>query len=322
MAKTPHVSTKKTVKKVVSKKSITKKNVFTTTKKTSHAFSNARAEKLGSSIGKIFGVKKGIVIKAVPSKLANGQKPRLFQRYFSKRKVDPKKPVNSSFNSYFRNEMPAYDELLSTSTTREFFNGFFKQKGYNSLSADLQKRLDTVADLMSKVRIPTKFSGYSKSTTEIMQHPTSGGTGFFGTYKGNSASNHSKLDMQRKNLAIEAGEAEIQKIGATLESVASAMLKTAIEFTLNHFTAPVTAKNVFKYSTKSTLKISDTSLTEQLQAREAIKGIYETELGGALRVKPVKETAQQARERPWQLSIKTPTPLTHTDLSPPSPRRL
>ncbi|MHB1765834.1 MAG: hypothetical protein ACYCS1_09985 [Gammaproteobacteria bacterium] len=285
---------------------------------------NLRAHNLGVLLGRKTPKSLRFGKKGLPPVFNTKQKLRLLGRFFAKRKVDPKKPVSSQFNTFYRNELPGFDELVSTSTTREFFNGFFSQKGYSSLTPDLQKQVDTVADWMSTVRIPTQFSGYAKSHTDVMQHPTSGGgKGIFGSYKGNSASLHSQLDTQRKELVIQSAEAAAKLSNFTVESVVEAMLKTAIEFTLNYFTAPVTASNVFKYSQfKNWTGVGFPQVAkDQVAAREEMKQRY-VELGGTLRtLHTIKgETVAQSLERPWQLKLTNLNPTSYS-ADPPSPRR-
>ena len=96
-------------------------------------------------------------------------------------------------------------------------------------------------------------------------------------------------------------------------------MKASIEFTLNYFTAPITADNVFKYSRRS----GPFTVSDQLQIaeRERLKGLYET-LGGTLRAPSVKsESAAASRKRPWGLGLKSIEPSGGFPQAPPSPRR-
>src|SRR5690606_22625234 len=143
--------------------------------------------------------------------------------------------------------------------------------------------------LMSAIRISTSHSGYSLST-ETMQHPTRAKSGLFDDHE-DTASNHAHMDTRRRAYVTRAMNEAIDD-GLPMMEIAKAGLRAAIEYTLNHFTAPVTAADVFPHSRlKKVLKAStsDSKAKAQILSREEMKDQYER-LGGALRPAITGET--------------------------------
>lgn len=176
-------------------------------------------------------------------------------------------------------------------------------------------------DLCSSLRIPTKFSGFATSKG-VMQHPTAEGSGFFSTKKVDGP--HGSYDVERVKYI---GEAVMlsKAAGESLSDQARAMVRAAIEFSLNYFTAPITAKNVQPFSTKKGVSTTDESLLEQIKSRERIKDIY-VKLGGKLRTLEseddtvVEEPEDESLTRDWQRDLKITTKDPYP-FAPPSPRR-
>ena len=92
-------------------------------------------------------------------------------------------------------------------------------------------------------------------------------------------------------------EGAVDEADVTAVDVARAGLRAAIEFTLNYFTAPVTAENVFEYSRRTGERLSPENI-DQLRARERMKALYQS-IGGRLRDAPTDETALQSLLRSW-----------------------
>jgi hypothetical protein len=222
---------------------------------------------------------------------------------------------STTFGSRYRTAWDAQDELFSTASTRHFITGLLNNLRRDQIADDVWQRWSQMVDLISTLRIPTKFSGFATSSS-VMQHPTAVGEGYFSPLA--VTTSHGTYDSDRvKYIGAALAAAE----GQSLEAQFFAAARAAIEFSLNFFTAPVTASNVKPYSTKAAIASDDASLLEQIEARERIKDIY-VQLGGNLRDLPagVTETPEQSRDRLWQqgLSITSDDPF---PVAPPSPRR-
>jgi hypothetical protein len=227
---------------------------------------------------------------------------------------DDPTPIGKTWDDLWRDAWPAQDELVSTSTVREFFTGVFETRPYGKLKQEEIEVIDAIADSISVVRLPTVYSGYSLDR-EVMQHPANRDRAVFGDPFDTSAA-HAARDTQRKNYVLDAMQREVDA-GGDMEAIARAGCKAAIEFTLNYFTAPITASNVLPFSRRANVDLDDVELQEQVAGRERMKDIYE-ELGGVLRPALAGETPGQALERPWEGPPQNNVFL----LAPPSPRRL
>ena len=147
-----------------------------------------------------------------------------------------------------------------------------------------------------------------------MQHPANRENSVFADPRATAAV-HSARDTQRKKYVLDATQREVEA-GSDLQAIARAACKAAIEFTLNYFTAPITAKNVLPFSRRANVDLQDAELQEQVAARDRMKDIY-IELGGELRPAIAGETPAQALEREWD----GPPPDNVFVVAPPSPRR-
>lgn len=228
---------------------------------------------------------------------------------------------DSLFGGRYRSTWGEQDELFSTASTRFFVQGLLNSLPRDQIADDVWQRWTTMVDLISALRIPTAYSGFSTATL-VMQHPTAVGEGYFSPLA--STESHGGYDSERvKYIGRAIQVAQTASLGA-VDQLRAAM-RAAIEFSLNYFTAPVTASNVKPFSTKSMVASGDESLQDQLVSRERIKDIY-VQLGGSLRdlpqtsPQPTTETPEQSWDRPWQqsLTITTDEPF---PVAPPSPRR-
>ncbi|SOC30517.1 hypothetical protein [Thalassospira xiamenensis] len=227
------------------------------------------------------------------------------------RKFRPDKDMNRAFRAAETNQ----DELFSTALTRNIIKGF----RITEMAKD-PEAFNLLVDLMSAIRISTSHSGYSLKT-ESMQHPTRAKSGLFDDpYV--TASNHALMDARRRAYVTRAMKEAIDA-GKPVMEIAKAGLRAAIEYTLNHFTAPVTADDVFPHSRlKKVLNAStsDPKAKAQIQSREVMKDQYER-LGGALRLAIPGETNAQSLTRNWRRDGTTPLQGDDVEIEPPSPRR-
>lgn len=218
-------------------------------------------------------------------------------------------------NRVYRTSKKGQDELFSTALTRNLVKGFPKDK-----MTELFEPLRVIVDMMSSARIPTAHSGYSLKT-EVMQHPTSKDSGLFGDPH-DTASNHALMDARRRAYVTNAMQDAIDKKLNRME-IAAIGVRAAIEYTLNHFTAPVTADDVYPHSQlKKVMNLGKDSsqAKEQLRSREQMKDLHEA-LGGSLRPAIPNETPAQSLTRPWRRDNTTPLQGDDTLVEPPSPRR-
>nr|VFK27321.1 MAG: hypothetical protein BECKMB1821G_GA0114241_10272 [Candidatus Kentron sp. MB]VFK34936.1 MAG: hypothetical protein BECKMB1821I_GA0114274_10922 [Candidatus Kentron sp. MB]VFK77074.1 MAG: hypothetical protein BECKMB1821H_GA0114242_10972 [Candidatus Kentron sp. MB] len=257
---------------------------------------------------------KGLASKPKMRRFTRPKKMReeVLSRMLDKRRGILKK--DRSINSTYRRAWKGQDELFSTALTREFIKGIFEKKGYTSFSDQEHQLLEEMVDLASSVRIPTEFSGFSLSK-EVLQHPANRDRAVFADPH-DTVSLHSRMDTERRNYVESVMEDTIQK-GVSPTRVMEEGVKAAIEYTLNYFTAPITASNVHPFSRKASVKKDNKILQEQIASRERIKSRY-IELGGSLRSLQKKETQEESWSRPWNPPMRSrgfPT------REPPSPRR-
>jgi len=198
------------------------------------------------------------------------KKPIIFKDGVFKR-VKPK-ISRKDFGKEYRSDWPNQDELISTSSVREIIYGIFSSLPAKPSQAVIDE-ISASLDNISLIRLRTAHSGFATKVS-VMQHPTAKGAGFFSN--ASTSSLHSLEDLNRKIYICKAMEDEIGKKSCTPESITRAGIRAAIEFTLNKFTAPRTAKNVNPFAVK---KIGQQQISEQVQAREELKKIY-VSIGG------------------------------------------
>ena len=129
--------------------------------------------------------------------------------------------------------------------------------------------MNDVFNNISRVRIPTRFSGYAIQG-EAMQHPTAPGAGYFADASATSRQ-HAEMDRARRQEVTTAMEEEISRPGSDMESIANAGLRRAITFTLNEFTAPLSASDVEPFLRRRNAPKS--VVDQQLRIREEMKSI-------------------------------------------------
>ncbi|QPF82759.1 hypothetical protein IC762_23830 [Bradyrhizobium genosp. L] len=257
----------------------------------SHSVLNRRAKELGLRARVKFATFSGLSFNKSNAKLRTNVMKNLIAQAAKSKSANP---IGSNFPRIWRDALPAHDELVSTSFMREFLAGFFT-KSDSPLTDDQKALINNVVDQMSDIRLPTKFSGFA-TANKVMQHPTSRAEAFFADpYK--TASLHSAMDSSRKTYVTRAMERVVTN-GGTFKEMIEAGLRAGIEFTLNYFTAPVTARNVFNFSLRNNTVLTDRENLEQVEARERMKDAYE-QLSGKLRIAIPDESAQQSLERDW-----------------------
>ena len=200
------------------------------------------------------------------------------------------------FDADYRAAVPNTDELLSTSTIRSMVEKIIDYNNESGIDDSTLQELKDVLDLASEARIPTQYSGFSVSpdiypNDSRMQHPTSGNEGIFGETSG-TGSLHSDLDRRRKGYAVAKMEEELGNPGFTITSIVEAGLAAAIEFTLNQFTAPISARDVQPFSTVPNSNITD--LLPIIEARESMKRFLEDRLGIG-----VEQSDDHSYDREW-----------------------
>lgn len=220
--------------------------------------------------------------------------------------------TSKEFGSKWRALMSNQDELFSTASARGFIQGIIDGDKSQRMSGADEALIITTVELISQLRVPTEFVGFS-SKSLTMQHPTTEGEGIFADSKGDAASLHSQLDAARaEQVGIAMADACTVK-GANAQSIVYAGMRRAISFTLNEMMAPILAADVRPHSLRGpkTGKPSDVQ-TKQMAAREQLKKIF-TDLGGKLRVGSAGNGGL-SRGRDW-------TPSQGKNLREPSPER-
>lgn len=185
------------------------------------------------------------------------------------------------FDRNYRKADQYTDELLSTSTVRSMLEGIIKANGISDLSDAKLDELTSLFNQISKVRITTQYSGFSRDPAVYsdarMQHPTAGNEGIFGATAG-TGSLHSALDRQRKDYALGEMRDAMQVPDYTLEDVVYAGLRAAIRYTLNRFTAPASASDIRPFLAAG---VDEQTIRDQGRARRSMKDLYE-EFNGEL----------------------------------------
>ena len=225
---------------------------------------------------------------------------------------DEKIKGKKQFASAYRGVGPDMDELISTSSTREIVTGLLGEKKWSEYTREERAYLGELVDLMSAIRAPTRYVGYSLGG-EKMQHPTSRPEAYFTDPHG-TMSKHSELDNARRDY-IEREATRVYESGGSAREIVLAAGRAAIEFTLNNFMAPVSASNVHSFSLKSGAKVTDETILEQVKWREFLKDFYVDVLGGTLRPSTGPETDEESLVRAWYQQASDYSSL------PPSPKR-
>lgn len=286
--------------------------------KRSRAKQDLSARRLGRKLVKI----RDTGTKVPVLKAKRGPKPRVAARLI-KTKAGKKKGVltlssepKGTFDTRFREAWKGMDEAFSTALMRNLVQGIVEEAQTTGLTTADFQHLTELVDIASMARMSTEFSGYA-TKSEKMQHPTGAGKGLFAKrYK-----NHGTMDTARRNY-VDKAMLEETKAGKKMTEVITSGVKASIEFTLNEFTAPITAKNVFQYAERPNLskkKFTDTD-HRQLAERERMKNIY-VRLGGTLRPKKGTETAAASLTREWKHDRSPFSQTGDIQREPPSPRR-
>ena len=246
-----------------------------------------------------------------------GPKMRILEKMFAKDDWTALRK-DADINRIYRAAWKGMDELFSTALTRELIKGMF-EKGV-SPTDDERERLTHLVDLLSQARISTHNSGFA-TAKNVFQHPTNRGKARIADPIATAAL-HSRMDSERRAY-VQAALDNAANAGGSATDIVYAGVRAAIEFTLNYFTAPIMAKNVFEHTLRAGQPFTR---EDQLQhaERERLKIFYE-QLGGTLRAANPFETPQQSQVRVWGagLRIDIDAALDRGDFesAPPSPRR-
>lgn len=263
------------------KKGAKNKTALMNPKKATHSSLEIRIQTVGNKI--IARLSKG---NLWTTKIADpkGHKPNFFLEV-RKSGIGKKE----QFGKRYRKLLDKHDELVSTSTVREVMTAVIdeiKNKNIQLNQSEINK-LNLLFNEISRVRFPTHFSGYSLNG-DHMQHPTVVNKAYFANPT-NTAARHSGLDLARKEAVVAAMEEAVNP-NATAADIAHAGIREAIAFTLNEFTAPITASDVKPFSRVS--NTHDSQLMDQVEAREQLKRTFRN-LGGTV------ETGLPDINRPW-----------------------
>jgi hypothetical protein len=254
-----------------------------------HAKLGKRFNAMGHALG------KGAIQKAVNVKIAApaGHKNGFFKRTAAAAKSGGMAHTfrTKPFGQRYREVLDAHDELVSTSSVRELYMGVLASHGAAPMPADRLERLNEVFDMVSQVRLPTKLSGFARGPGLAARrpHPTESGAGGFAAWQ-DPVSAHYALDLRRRAAVIEAAE-QAKASGAPVEHIATAMVRRAISFTLNEFTAPMTASDIhpfLKSGTPAALSL------HQVQLRERLKAVFVQFGGGQTPAPPAEHTYGRA----------------------------
>ena len=285
-------------------KSSSSKQRKTPAKKRAPSKRDVWARKFGETVGKSI----KLTDPWPKFEMTKGIKEDAFKSLLSGETVKDKE----KFGSSFRGLGPDMDEFFSTATAREFVTGLLGDKKWSEYTKVEQAYMGELVDLISAIRAPTRYVGYSVSG-EIMQHPTSRPQAYFeDPYL--TASKHSELDNARRDYIQRAAEKAIEGGEGAREIVLSAG-RAAIEFTLNNFMAPSSASTVHPFSKMKGLKVTEEKILEQVRWREFLKDFYVDVLGGKLRPLTGPEKDEESLVRAWYRQASDYPSL------PPSPRR-
>lgn len=264
------------------------------TSSSSHLKPEERAIRIGKRIRETLKVKDDVPKVSLLKNLNLKVLERMFE------KGNPGSDINGNItlsnrdgmDAAYRLAMGQMDELFRTSLMRDVVRGMLSSP---TLPTPQEwEMLVRAVDIASNARIPTWAAGHPG-----MQHPTNDFIGIFAEPKNSfSSSNHHWSDEERCSYILDRMEnaVDLKKTGV---SILFEGVKAAIEYTLNLFTAPASARNVLGKLIFSNLSASDSQVRSQIAWREHPKKLY-VELGGQLRDAQL-ETPQESRERPWAL---------------------
>jgi hypothetical protein len=213
-----------------------------------------------------------------------------------KRQFKPTKPQMRAFGSDYRKHKPGMDELLSTSTVRDLLRGMLNVTAKDDA---VMLRVQKLVDLMSVVRVPTKYVGIVTKENQ-MQHPTGedGDTGIKGLYEHSQRVNeHYNRDQDRRQYVVESME-RAAKSGKGAADIIIEGLRAAIEATLKLMMAPISADDVSPYFQSMP---TEQERREQNEWREMLKEIQqrlEGTPGSAIVRKPQKFNALWDGQKP------------------------
>lgn len=237
----------------------------------------------------------------------------VLEKFFEGDELAPDKKINR----VFRASGKGMDETFSTATTREFIKGVMEGASKSDFSDEEWTLLKDLVDIVSGARILTQYSGYALED-EVMQHPAPRAKAFFADPY-DTASEHSRLNSERAAYVEKEMKAAIEaKEDAT--GIIVRGVRAAIEFTLNRFTAPITADNVFKHSRRSGTELRDADNLDQVESRERLKRYY-VDLGGTLREPKGEETDDAALTREWERLLSVPPSPRRTGKRPNAPKK-
>ena len=202
---------------------------------------------------------------------------------------------SAKFGQSWRRIQRRQDELVSTASIHKLMSGAVAD---GALPPAKQAEMEHTFELMSRLRFPTRWTGFATKEDGIMQHPTKVGTGIYGDSR-TTMSLHNELDLRRRVEVAAAMSAAYKAKDATAESIATAGMRRAIEFSLNEFIAPATAENV-----KIMPGVSAKERNEQMLAREGLKAIL-IGLGGSQDAGP-ESSSRRFSIRPGKRSASPP----------------
>lgn len=214
---------------------------------------------VGQKLVQVAGRKRKTVSVPAPEEYRSGQIAQMLEN-------DEASAAKKRFGTKYRNIHPEQDELISTSSVREIMRGLVDS---GAIPAKHLPEIEHEMENISRVRFPTAYTGFAFDN-DIMQHPTAKGTGLFAESAATSR-RHSELDLARKQEVAQAMAEAAAKPLATTTEIVNAGLRAAIGFTLNVFTAPVTASDVRPFA-QGIAGRPDGELLEQVKARESLKG--------------------------------------------------
>jgi hypothetical protein len=202
----------------------------------------------------------------------------------------------SRFGTRYREAFANTDEQVSTASARELLFGVVRgvTPSLLRLTSDERKHLTdvmmSVYDAISRVRMPTRMTGYNYAVTgERLQHPMGAEAGMWGFAAG-TGSTHSVLDRSRREYVYRVMRRTYSLTGSFSASSQWGAI-AAMQFSLNAFVAPSTASDQDAYGARS----SDEK-DQQLSWRDAIKALA-VRLGAAQAASD--PTIDDNRSRDW-----------------------
>lgn len=251
------------------------------TRKPTYSVLAKQFEDIGEKLATLPGGKASLTLKP-----GDGYKPSRVSKLLGNAQDINDKRSRQKHDDAYRDIHPGQDELVSTSSVRQIMKGI---SASGKLSSDQQEKLEEAFELLSKLRFPTKWTGFSLKN-DVMQHPTSRSSGLFAESE-ETMSRHNALDRARAGEVAEACLAALKAPKATAHSVVNAAMRAAIGFSLNEFIAPATASDVRPFSLARG-RDRDQEVVRQVAAREELKAIL-VRLGGT------QDSGGTALDREW-----------------------